>query len=269
MQKKTFKEYSQLFFCQLLLFSTFFCTFILYSHTPHAHAKTSQAELTISAASSLTDVFTELAEAFKKQYSVTIYLNFGASSTLLKQIMGSVPTDIFASADQTNMERAIQNNLIDKSSVKDFTQNAVVLIVPITSKEIPNNVYDLLAPTYKTIAIAQTNAVPIGIYAKASLKHENLWEALKDRMVYASNVRAILAYVSRGEADAGFVYKTDALIAKEYVHEACTLQGHDPVLYPIGILTDSPNKKEAQAFIDFIFTDTGKAILEKFGFTPI
>lgn len=256
-------------FLFLLVFLTFsFSSTALLKFTSQAHANTNKVELTICAASSLTDAFNELTEQFQKQHPIVIYTNYAASSTLLKQIMEAVPVDIFASADQKNMISALEHNLMVKNSVVDFVQNSVVLIVPKESKLIPQNAQDLLNPAYKTIAIAQTDAVPIGRYAKASLEHEKLWETLKDRMVYAPNVRAILAYVARAEAEAGFVYKTDAAIAKNDVQEICTMQGHAPALYPIGIVANSPHKEEAQTFIDFVMSEKGKAILEKYGFTP-
>lgn len=263
LQKCLFTPLSFIFFFFITLSTNTFYEFIT-----NAYANTSKTELTICAASSLTDAFNELATEFQKQNPVIIHTSYAASSTLLKQIMEAVPVDIFASADQKNMLTALEHNLMVKESVVDFVQNSVVLIVPKESEHIPQNVQDLLDPTYKTIAIAQTDAVPIGRYAKASLEHEKLWEPLKDRMVYASNVRAILAYVTRSEAEAGFVYKTDAAIAKDDVREICTMQGHAPALYPIGIVANSPHREEAQAFINFVTSKEGKAILEKYGFTP-
>lgn len=261
----------QRFFTGIFFISALLCAFQAKAQESSIPKNT---ELTICAASSLTDAFLELADVFKEKqaknsHNTTIYTNFAASSTLLKQIMGSVPADIFASADQKNMEVAIEHNLIDKDSVHDFAKNSVVLITPKKSELVPQNVQDLRKPEYKTLAIAQTDSVPIGRYAKAALVYEKLWDILQERMVYAANVRAILAYVARGEAEAGFVYKTDAQIAKDDVQVICTLQGHEPVLYPIGIISNSPNKEEARAFIEFIISEEGKAILEKHGFSAV
>ena len=241
------------------------CALLLFAPTIQA------SEITVSAASSLTGAITELKQAFIEQNpTMKIYTNFAASNTLLRQIEKGAPVDIFASADQITMDKAESSNLILNETRENFALNTLVLIVPNDTrdaKNIPSSPQDLLNKNYKKIAIGNIASVPAGRYAKESLESEKLWNDLKNRFIYAENVRQVLDYVTRGEVDAGFVYATDAATQKNKVKIAVTMQGHQPVSYPIALLKDSKNKQDAQKFLDFIFSDQGTSILTKHGFT--
>jgi len=230
---------------------------------PAAHA----SEIIVSAAASLTNPFSELKETFiKKNPKITLYMNFASSRNLLKQIEEGAPVNIFASADEFTMMMAETAELVYPNTARIFARNTLVLVVPIDSKNIPNLPKDLLSKEYEKIAIGNIASVPAGQYAKESLESEKLWDVLKPRFVYAGNIRQVLDYVARGEVDAGFVYATDAMSQKNKVRVVATLEGHQPILYPIALLKNSKNKKVAQEFLDFIFSDEGMAILSKHGF---
>lgn len=238
-------------------------TFGFLFFTPNVYA----SEITVSAAASLTNVFAELKEVFiDKNPDVTIYTNFASSNNLLKQIEEGAPVDIFASADQFTMDKAEAAKLIYNNTRKNFALNSLVVIVPADSSNVPEFSKDLLGDSFKKIAIGNIESVPVGRYAKESLESEKIWNALQDRFIYAEHVRQVLDYVARGEVDAGFVYGTDATVQKDKVKIAVTMQGHQPVLYPIALLENSKNKEDAQKFLDFIFSDKGISILTKYGF---
>ena len=225
------------------------------------------AELTVSAAASLTNAFTEMTEAFEKKHSgVTVTTNFAASNPLLRQIEEGAPVDVFASADQATMNKARDKKLIAESTRVNFALNDLVLITPADSTLGLAGPNDLSGDKVQKIAVGNPESVPAGRYAKAALTASGLWESLAPKYIMGESVRQTLDYVSRGEVDAGIVYGTDAKQAGDKVTVAAVLSGHEPVLYPIAVIKDARAAKEAQAFIDFVLSDEGAAILAKYGF---
>src|SRR5262249_33439499 len=161
----------------------------------------------------LTDAFKELGPKFEaSKPGTTVRFNFAASGVLLQQMSQGAPVDVFASADQETMNRAADQKLIDPATRKDFVTNSLVLIEP--GKDGPGlkTLQDLNSPAVKKIAIGKTATVPVGRYTKEVLDAANLWTALEPKFVQADSVRQVLDYVGRGEAEAGFVYRTDAAI---------------------------------------------------------
>ena len=221
-------------------------------------------DLTVSAAASLTNAFTELKTTFEKSHpDVTLQLNFAASNPLLKQMQEGAPVDVFASADQETMDKAEQSGVVDKTSRKDFAKNDLVLITPKNGAKL-KSLKDL--KKQKRIAIGTPESVPAGRYARESLTAAKLWEPLQSKFIYGNNVRQVLNYVARGEVDAGIVYKTDAIKQKDNVDIALVLSNHTPVLYPIAVATTGKNSKDAQTFLDYTLSEEGQAILKTFGF---
>ncbi len=217
-------------------------------------------DITVSAAASLTNAFTELKDNFEKNHpDIHVTLNFAASNPLLEQIRQGAPVDVFASADQETMDKAQQANLIDPASRRDFASNSLVLIVPEGGSAI-RGLADLSSA--KRIAVGNPDSVPAGRYAKKVLTSAGLWETLTPLLTPGENVRQVLDYVARGEVDAGFVYATDAAIAKVRVVE----QLDGAVSYPVAVTAASAHKAEARAFIDFLFSPTGRGTLQKYGF---
>lgn len=226
------------------------------------------ADLTVSAAASLTNAFTEMKDAFEKKHpGAKVTTNFAASNPLLRQIEEGAPVDVFASADQGTMNKAHEKNLIDESTRVNFALNDLVLITPADSKLALAGPKDLAGDKVQKIAVGNPESVPAGRYAKASLTASGLWVNLEPKYIMGESVRQTLDYVSRGEVDAGIVYGTDARQAGDKVKIAAVLSGHEPVLYPIAVIKDSKEPKGARSFIDFVLSDEGKAILAKYGFT--
>ncbi len=226
------------------------------------------AELTVSAAASLTNAFRDIAPLFEKAHpGDTVRMNFAASGTLLQQIEQGAPVDVFASADQQTMDRAASQQRIVPDSRRDFVANQLVLIEPAQGGTGIQSLADLQQPAVQRIAVGKTATVPVGRYTQAVLEKAGLWQALQPRIIPADNVRQVLDYVSRGEADAGFVYRTDAALMGDKVRIALTAQGHEPILYPVAVINDAPQPKHAQAFVDFLATPPARAILEQYGFS--
>jgi len=231
--------------------------------TAAAHA----AEVVIGAAASLTNAFRAVAQAYEAKHpDVTVRLSFAASDVVLQQIINGAPVDIFASADQTAMDKAVAANVIDAPTRRDFVQNEVVLIVPIQGGEAINRVADLKSAKITRVTIGNPATVPVGRYTKAALELSEDWAALESKLVNAQNVRQALDYVVRGEVDAGFVFGTDAAIASDKVRRVLSVTTPQPVRYPIALTNRNNRGVDAQALQDFILSAEGQAILTKFGF---
>jgi molybdate transport system substrate-binding protein len=229
-------------------------------------------DLTISAAISLKNAFTDIAKAFEAaNKGVTVSLNFGASGYLMTQIRGGAPVDVFASAALKDMDALDAGGLVVKDSRANFVSNAVVLIKPATSKTTLMTFEDLAKPDVKKIAIGNPRSVPAGRYADEVLHTLKLSDAIKDKLVFAENVRQVLDYVARNEVDAGIVYSTDAKTRLQdvVVIAAARESSHKPIVYPIAVVKGSKNEKVARDFIAFVKSAAGRTILEKYGFKPV
>lgn len=224
------------------------------------------ADLTVSAAASLTNAFKELAPAFEAQNPGTrLQFNFAASDALLAQIAKGAPVDVFASADQETMDKAQAQNLLVAGSRRNFVNNALVLIEPADSTVALKTLADLGKPEVKRMALGKPEGVPAGRYAKGALEAAKVWAAVEGKAVYATNVRQALDYVARGEVEAGFVYATDAAVQKDKVKVAFTVPTETPISYPIAAVAGG-QADAAKRFLDFVTSPAGLAVLAKYGF---
>ncbi|HHX68417.1 MAG: molybdate ABC transporter substrate-binding protein [Miniphocaeibacter sp.] len=222
------------------------------------------SKITVAAAASLTDAFNEMKPIFKEKENIELEFTYGASGTLQKQIEEGAGVDLFISASTKNMDELVESKLIDEDSVGTILKNVLVLITP--KESTVKNISDLESIDEK-IAIGETKSVPAGQYAKQSLESLNLWSQLEDKYVFAKDVRAVLSYVSTGEAGAGFVYKSDAIgEGNVVIVEEIDESNHDPIVYPGGVISESKEKDAARKFLEYLKTDEAKDILIKYGF---
>jgi molybdate transport system substrate-binding protein len=232
-----------------------------------AAAAPAAAELTVSAAASLGNAFREIGAAFESAHPGTrVLLNVGASGALLQQIARGAPVDVFASADQETMRQAVQQRLVKAGAAADAASNALVLVVPRDARVMPKALADLAAPGVKRVAIGLPASVPAGRFAKAALEKAQLWPAIEAKMIGAQSVRQALDYVGRGEVDAGFVYATDAAALPGKVKVAFVVPTETPVVYPIAPLAAAADAAAAQAFVAYVLSPAGQAVLARHGF---
>jgi molybdate transport system substrate-binding protein len=225
------------------------------------------ADLVVSAASSLTDAFQAVGKAYETKHPGThVVLNFAASDVLLRQIASGAPADVFASADETAMDKAVAAKAIDPATRQDFASNRLVLIVPKGGQARVTSPADLKSDAVKRVAYGDPASVPVGRYTKSALEQQGLWETVSAKGVLAQNVRQSLDYVARGEVDAGFVFATDATIMKDKVDVAAIVATPKPITYPIAVVTGSKQAKEAVMFEAFVQSPEGRGILAGFGF---
>jgi molybdate transport system substrate-binding protein len=225
-------------------------------------------EITVSAAASLTEAFKDMEPEFETENpGVDVNFNFGSSGNLRKQIEGGAPADVFASADQKNMNTLANETLIDNSSREDFAQNSLVLIVPVNSTLNITGVKDLTDSKVEKIGVGNPDTVPVGNYTRTAMTEAGLWNQLESKAVFAEDVKSVLTYVEGGDVDAGFVYMSDAMSAKPGTIKIVTnVSVSTPVKYPIATVSYSKDKKDAQKFIDFVAGAEGQKILQNYGF---
>jgi len=225
------------------------------------------ADLTVSAAASLTNAFKEIGAAFEAAHPDTrVQLNFGASGALLQQIAKGAPVDVFASADQETMNQAERQQLVKPGAQVNFASNSLVVVVPRDATAVPKTLADLGTPAIGKVAIGIPASVPVGRYTKAVLEKAQLWPAIEARMIGAQTVRQALDYVARGEVDAGFVYATDAVILPDRVKVAFVVPTDMPVVYPIAPVAAGTNPVAAQKFVAYVLSPAAQGVLAKHGF---
>ena len=224
------------------------------------------ADLTVSAAASVTNAFRELAPLFEAANPGNkLLLNFGASNALLVQIAKGAPADVFVSADQETMDQAQAQGLVQAAQRRNIVSNVLVVIVPAASSKTPKAVSDLAQAGYERIAIGLP-AVPVGRYTRGVLEGAGLWAGIEPKVIGAQNVRQALDYVARAEVDAGFVYSTDAALMPGKVKVAFTVPTKTPILYPAAPVATSANAALAQRFVEYLGTAPAQAVLAKYGF---
>lgn len=226
-------------------------------------------EITLSAAISLTDALNELIASYTEAHpDVSFKTNYAASGDLQIQIEEGAPVDIFISAGKKQMDALEVKDLIDKDSRIDLLRNKEVVVVPAKNNITITKMQDLTGDRIRKLAIGQPESVPAGRYAEQALVYYNLTDQAKDRIVYATNVRQVLEWVSAGEVTAGIVYATDALTEQERVKVALEVpaESHDPIVYPAAVMTNAPSPEAAQAFFTWLQEDEAQAVFEKYGF---
>ncbi len=225
------------------------------------------AAVTVFAAASLTDALKEIASAWKTNGGQAVAFNFGASSTLARQIQEGAPADIFFSADEAKMNGLDQKGLLVRASRKSRLSNALAVIVAADSGLRITSPSDLAGDGIKHLALADPRAVPAGIYARAWLEKHRLWTALERRVVPGDNVRAALAAVASGNAEAGIVFRTDAAISRKVRIALAIPASETPdISYSVALLKDSPRAREAALFLEYLNSRVASLVFEKFGF---
>jgi molybdate transport system substrate-binding protein len=207
-----------------------------------------------------------MGKLYEQETGQKVSFNFAASSVLARQIQEGGPGDIFFSADEEKMDGLEKKGLIRKETRKSLLSNTLVIVVPIDSKAEFASAKDLVK-VKGNIAIAEPQTVPAGIYAKQYLKKLGIWSKVIDRLIPLENVRATLAAVESGNAEAGIVYKTDAEIAKRArVVYAISRSEGPKISYPLAVLKETTDFAEAKKFYDFLISPKILELYQKYGF---
>lgn len=226
--------------------------------------------ITVSAAISLTEVLQELGRMYEAQEGGAIVLNFGSSNVLARQIVNGAPVDLFISADENQMALVEKAGLIAAGSRVPLVGNQLALIVRADRADPPASVASLASADIRRVAIGNPDAVPAGVYAKRYLERVKVWKALRGKLLPTGSVRAVLAAVANGAADAGIVYVTDVK-ASDVVRITAVLPdpGGSRIVYPAAVIASSPKKDAAQAFLRFLQSPVANAVFTHYGFQPL
>lgn len=232
--------------------------------------KNKQVRLTISVAASLTDAMQAIGPLYQQQNQVVnIDYNFASSGSLQRQIEQGAPVDVFISAASKQMEALQAKGLILEDTRKNILRNSIVLIVPKSSAAI-SDFQDLTSSKVQKMSIGEPESVPAGRYAREVLMSLGMYDSVKEKIVFAKDVRQVLAYVETGNVDAGLVYQTDAKISEKVKIVAIAPESsHTPVLYPVAVIKDSKNAEDAKKFVQFLLSDAAGEVFADYGFTRV
>lgn len=230
--------------------------------------QTEQVTMTLAAAASLEAVFADrLIPMFSERYPwITVEGTYDSSGKLQTQIEEGLSADVFFSAADKQMTALTDSGLIDKTTVTELLENEIVMIAPIDFDTAIDSFEEIGLAKY--IALGDPESVPAGQYAAEALKKLLVWDEIQSKVSLGTNVTEVLNQVAEGSADVGIVYATDAAQISDKV-KILAAAPYDSlkkkVIYPVGILTEAPQRAAAVLFMDFlqgaeameVFTDRG------------
>lgn len=227
------------------------------------------ADLNVYAAASLSDALKEIARTYASATGDKLGFNLAASSALALQIKHGAPADVFFSADEAKLDDLAKAGLLATDTRRALLSNTLVIVVNASNGAAVAAPADLAQPAIARLALAETATVPAGIYAREWLTKTGLWEKVSARVVPTENVRACLAAVEAGNADAGIVYKTDALLSRKakIAYEVPAAAG-PKISYSVAVLKDAPHPAAARQFAAYLAGPEARAVFVKYGFLP-
>jgi len=218
----------------------------------------------VFAAASTKEAVEQAARDFQGQTDTPVEVSLGPSSGLAKQIEQGASADLFLSADQASADYLAAKQLV--SERRNLLTNRLVVVVPADSDVGVRELRDLADPRIRRLALAEPK-VPAGEYARQALRKAGVWDKVEGRVVGGIDVRATLQFVARGEAEAGFVYRTDAL-GQSKVRVAVEVEPglHDPIRYPLVLLRREPIREAARRFYEYLGSEKAAGVFEHAGF---
>ena len=227
-----------------------------------------KAEVLVSAATSLTDVMRQIAQAYEARTGTRLTVNTGASNTLARQIAAGAAVDLFISADEAQM-KVIDDSVVAGSRV-DLLSNELAVAVASDRPRTIASARDLTAPAFRRIAIGDPSAVPAGVYARSYLEKIGVWPAVAQKVVPSASVRLALAAVENGAADAAIVYRTDVAAARRAAVALVIPRADGPrIVYPAALIRTGRNRADATRLLVWLQSAEATAIFRAAGFIPL
>ena len=220
--------------------------------------------LLVFAATSLTDAIREIEEEFESDGRADVLVSFGGSQSLARQIASGAPADLYISAGTGPVE-FLEAEGVPLSDAVDLLTNRLV-VVSRKGAVRPESLADLAGSGFGRVALADPNLAPAGMYAREALVALGLWDALKPKLIYGSDVRVTLTYVETGNVDAALVYATDARSTDLAISEVVPAGAYPHIVYPAVIVDESSNKPLARRFLDFLQSERAGEVFVKHGF---
>ncbi|HJT67988.1 MAG TPA: molybdate ABC transporter substrate-binding protein [Pyrinomonadaceae bacterium] len=229
------------------------------------HTNNQPAEITVAAASDLTDAFEELGREFYAANKIKVVFVFGSTGLLTRQIENGAPMDLFAAANVSYIDQLGQKGLIVPDTKHVYARGRITLWTTADSPLHIETVADLAKPEVKRIAIANPDHAPYGLAAQQALQSAGVWETVKPKLVYGDNIRQTLQYAETGNVDVALVALSLSQQSKGHwvlVPE----QLHQPIDQALAVIKTTRNEAAARAFASFVSGPKGKEILQKYGF---
>lgn len=228
--------------------------------TPSAHG-----ELTVAAASDLTPVFEELGREFESATKTKVVFVFGSTGMLTRQIENGAPYDLFAAANVSYIDQLEQKGLIIPDSKAVYARGRITLW---TANESPvrfQGIADLARPEIQRVAIANPDHAPYGLAAKQALQSAGVWDRVQPKLVYGDNVRQGLQYAQTGNVEVAII-PLSLSINSNGRWTLIPEELHQPIDQGLAIMKSTRNEPAGRAFITFLSSSRGKAIMKKYGF---
>jgi len=241
------------------------CVTACKDKTPATNITSTGGELTVAAASDLTPVFEELGRAFESATKTKVVFVFGSTGMLTRQIENGAPFDLFAAANVSYIDELEQKGLIIPDSKTIYARGRITLW---TANESPirfQGIEDLAQPQIQRIAIANPDHAPYGLAAKQALQSAGIWDRVQPKLVYGDNIRQTLQYAQTGNVEVAIVSLTLSINSNgrwTLIPEDL----HQPIDQGLAIMKSTKNEPAARAFITFLSSPQGKAIMKKYGF---
>lgn len=237
-------------------------------NTDAAEASSVSGTVTLAAAASLEYAFEEkIIPQFEEKYpEVTIEGTYDSSGKLQQQIESGLAADLFFSAAEKQMQELDAEGMIDSETITNLLENKIVLIVPSDSDTQISEFQDIANAS--SVALGDPESVPVGQYARESLTNLGIWDNVSSRCSFGTNVTEVLNWIAESSADCGIVYATDAATTDKVkiIAEAPSDSLQSPVLYPVALTKEAPNKEAATAFLEYITSDDAMTVFEEYGF---
>jgi molybdate transport system substrate-binding protein len=221
----------------------------------------------VAAAVSLSAVLEELGAQYTRDTGQPLRFNFAASNVLARQILEGASVDVFVSADEAQMRLIVDAGLAEAGGRVPLVTNQLAVVVRDDWTGAMQTLADLMRPGVTRIALGDPAAVPAGVYAKQALERAGVWGAVRDRVVPSVSVRAALAAVDEGHADAAVVYRTDVAVARR-ARLAFVVAPRDApaIAYPAAVMARAPHVAAARALLAWLRQPAAGAVFERHGF---
>jgi len=222
------------------------------------------SEILVSAASDLTGAFKEIGKMYEKETGNRVVFNFGSTGMLAQQIEGGAPIDLFAAANKRYVDELEKKGLIIPETKRVYAIGRIVLATPKGGVKL-DSIEELLRPEIKRIAIANPSHAPYGMAAKEAMEKMGVWEKVKDKVVYAENIRQAMQYLETGNVDAAILAHS-VIVGSDLNYTPISQELYSPIEQTLAVIKGSKNEKKARESADFITSQKGRIIMERYGF---
>ena len=222
-------------------------------------------EIVVSAAADLQTAFTEIGGAFEKETGTRATFNFGSTGLLAQQIAQGAPVDVFAAADRSYINDLAKQGIILTNTVQLYARGRITLWTREDSPLQLQSLTDLTRPEVKHIAIANPEHAPYGIAAREALQNAGIWDTVQPKLVFGENVAQTKQLAETGNVDAAIIALSLSVGAKGH-WTLIPQELHNPLDQALGVVKSTKNERGARAFIEFVNSPAGRAMMAKYGF---